>query len=115
MGVVRDAWLNGIGQTGDSGERGQRWGTTLTRWFPRHPPLFITMSDYFDAIKNAGALQQRRPVPLCKRDAKLPPGSSWTAKELATFRVVVKAAILDFTRFSKRRPRLAPISCRTLR
>lgn len=42
MGVVRDAWLNGIGQTGDSGERGQRWGTTLTRWFPRHPPLFIT-------------------------------------------------------------------------
>ncbi|KAF2968662.1 hypothetical protein GQX73_g4926 [Xylaria multiplex] len=42
-------------------------------------------------LTSTSALRQRRPVPLCKLDAKLPPGSSWTARELATFRVVVKA------------------------
>ncbi|KAI0140193.1 hypothetical protein GGR57DRAFT_439909 [Xylariaceae sp. FL1272] len=48
------------------------------------------MSDYFNAVTSTGALRHRRPIPLCERGAKLPPGSSWTAEELATFRVVVK-------------------------
>lgn len=44
-----------------------------------------------DSVTSTTALQQRSPVPLHKLDAKLPPGSSWTAEELVTFRVVVKA------------------------
>ncbi|KAI0103681.1 hypothetical protein GGR51DRAFT_249181 [Nemania sp. FL0031] len=49
------------------------------------------MPDYFDSVTSVGALQRRHPVPLHNRNTKLPPGSSWTAEELATFRVVVKA------------------------
>ncbi|KAI1358573.1 hypothetical protein F5Y08DRAFT_345552 [Xylaria arbuscula] len=47
------------------------------------------MSDYFTSVTSTSALHMRTPRPLYNQDKKLPPGSSWSADELTTFRVVV--------------------------